>query len=605
MRRVCAAALILSAMITALWGGWETARGSDTENHIRQVEHGLLPPVIVKGEPPAVSDLATRMAQLHVPGVSVAVIHDGKIAWARGFGVTRPGGPPVTPDTLFQAASLSKPVTALAVMKLWERRRVDLDTNVNQYLKSWRLPDNELTQARPVTLRELLTHTAGVTVPGFPGYEAGSPLPTVTQILDGQAPANNSPIRVDIQPEKIWRYSGGGYVIAGQVLTDVTGIAFPRLMHDLLLRPLGMAHSTYEQPLPPNLLAKVAVPYQSDGTEVKGGPHVYPELPAAGLWTTPSDIARYVLGVQAALAGKRGAVISAKTAQVMLTSTHGEQGLGPIVIGSAERPLFNHGGSSYGYRCFFAAYERGDGVVVMTNSDNGEDLWRQMVRTIAYEYGWPDYSPAVRTITAVDPTSFDPHAGAYRFSSGDVVTFWREGDTFMSRIWGQPTVEIYPTSEHEYFAKVVDALWTFYSDNGAGSTATLRQNSFDRIAKKLDGPEGQAALDISISAERRFKDQTPAPGGEAALRRLIVEITNSTPNYDEMSSTFAQIVRQKLPELQKALAQLGALQSLSFRGVGPAGGDIYDVAFEHGSRQFRILLEADDRIHAAELSLLR
>jgi hypothetical protein len=204
---------------------------------------------------------------------------------------------------------------------------------------------------------------------------------------------------------------------------------------------------------------------------------------------------------------------------------------------------------------------------VMTNSDNGEDLWRQIVRTIAYEYGWPDYSPAVRTITAVDPTSFDRYVGAYQFSSGDVVAFWRAGDTFRSRIWGQPMVAIYPTSEYEYFAKVVDALWTFSSENGVGSTATLRQNSFDRIVQRLDGREGQAALDISISTERRFKDQTPAPGGEAALRRLIVEITNGTPNYDEMSSTFAQIIRQKLPELQKALAQLGALQSLSFRGL--------------------------------------
>jgi CubicO group peptidase (beta-lactamase class C family) len=202
MRRVYTAAFILSAMITALWGDRAIARGSDTEDSVRQVEHGLLPPVIVKGEPPAVSDLATRMTQLHVPGVSVAVIHGGKIAWARGFGVTRLGGPPITPDTLFQAASLSKPVTALAVMQLWERRRVDLDTDVDQYLRSWRVPDNGFTQARPVTLRELLTHTAGVTVYGFPGYEAGSPLPTVTQILDGQAPANNPPIRIPRRPRE-------------------------------------------------------------------------------------------------------------------------------------------------------------------------------------------------------------------------------------------------------------------------------------------------------------------------------------------------------------------------------------------------------------------
>jgi CubicO group peptidase (beta-lactamase class C family) len=308
----------------------------ELEQRIQKIQNAILPPVITKGKPPTTTKLADRMAALHVPGVSVAVIHDGKIEWARGFGVTRVGGPAVTPDTLFQAASISKPVTAVAVLRLAESGKLNLDADVNQYLKTWKVPANTFTERTKVTLRELLTHTAGMTVHGFPGYAFDSALPTLVQVLNGEKPANTPAILVDTIPGTNWRYSGGGFVVAQLLLEGVTGQPFPKLMHDIVLGPMGMNRSTYEQPLPQSLMAEAAMPYRQDGQAVPGGPHVYPEMAPAGLWTTPSDLARYAMEVQKAVAGKAGAVLSAAMAREML-----KPGMNPSNVISMSAPAIN------------------------------------------------------------------------------------------------------------------------------------------------------------------------------------------------------------------------------------------------------------------------
>ena len=365
-----------------------STRSSALEQRIQRIQDHIISPGAGKGAGDGLT-LADHMAALHVPGVSIAVIQNGEIAWARGFGVTRLGGPAVTPDTLFQAASISKPVSALAVLRLVESGKLNLDTDVNQYLKTWKVPENQFTAKAKVTLRTLLTHTAGMTVRGFPGYAANSPLPTLVQILKGEPPANTPRIFVDTVPGTSGRYSGGGYVVAQQLLEDVTGIPFPQLMRDSVLMPIGMTHSTFEQPIPASRLQAVATPYDSEGRPVPGGPHVYPEMAPAGLWTTPSDLARYALEVQKALAGK-SSVLSAAMARQMLTPING-RGLGPQTGGRKENPYFTHGGSNEGYKCYFVAYNNGDGAVIMTNGDNGARLASDIFRTIAYEYKWPDF----------------------------------------------------------------------------------------------------------------------------------------------------------------------------------------------------------------------
>ena len=591
----------LAGALAAITLGTLAAQAPSTvEQRIERIQNGLLPAVLVKGDPVTTTKLADRMAALHVPGVSIAVIHDGKIEWARGFGVTREGGPPVTPDTLFQAASISKPVAAMAVLRLVEAGKIGLDTDVNQYLKTWKVPENSFTAKTKVTVRELLTHTAGLTVHGFAGYADGAPVPTLVEVLNGEKPANSAPIRVDTQPGTIWRYSGGGYVVAQELVQDVTGEPFPKLMHDTVLAPIGMTKSTYEQPLPKSRMDEVATPYRGDGQPVPGGPHVYPEMAPAGLWTTPSDLARYAIEVQKSLAGQANHVLSAAMVRQMLTPGLNHQGLGPATGGSAAHPYFTHGGANEGYRCNLVAYNDGDGVVIMTNGDNGGQLASEIQRTVAHEYGWPDFAPEERSVTKVDPKTLDAYVGAYR-DSGMVFTVTREGDQLSVQLTGQPKFPVFPQSERKFFLKVVDAQIAFDVDaEGRATQLTLHQNGTDHVAKRIDDAEAKRLADEASAraaeAAKRFKDQKPAEGSEAALRRTIEGLRSGQPEYSTMTPEFADVTRQQLPNLKAAVAQLGAVQSVTFKGVGPGGADIYEVKFENGLAELRIGMTTDGKI---------
>src|SRR5713101_3278460 len=197
---------------------------------IQRVENGLRAPIAVKDRPIARMALTERLNFYHVPGVSVAVIDGGKLEWARGYGLTSAdGGKPVTAETLFQAASISKHVAAMVALHLMDLEKLALDEDVNRKLRSWNVPENDFTNSEKVTLRRLLNHGAGLTVHGFPGYEAGTPAPTLIDVLDGRKPANTPPIRVDVTPGTLWRYSGGGYEVMQQLVIDVGGKPFPQL----------------------------------------------------------------------------------------------------------------------------------------------------------------------------------------------------------------------------------------------------------------------------------------------------------------------------------------------------------------------------------------
>ena len=279
-----AAALFVAPVPSAV------AQSRPDSSRISRVVHGLRGNVQVASRPLRTWSLTDRMAQFKVPAVSIAVIANGRIAWARGFGVKETGtNDSVTAETLFQAASISKPVTATATMRLVAAGKLDLDTDVNQYLKSWRVPANRFTETEKVTLRRLLGHTGGLTVHGFPGYAATAPVPTLVQILNGEKPANTAAVRVDTTPGVLWRYAGGGTTVQQLLLTDQTGEPFPALMNRLVLAPIGMTRSTFEQPIPGSHRAGAARAHRGSGQMIPGRWHTYPEMAAAGLWTLQDD----------------------------------------------------------------------------------------------------------------------------------------------------------------------------------------------------------------------------------------------------------------------------------------------------------------------------
>ena len=445
----------------------ERSQAETPEERIRRVENGLLPPAIVKGESPTLMKLEDRMRFYKTPGLSLAIINNGEIEWARSYGVVEVGGTsPVVIDTMFQAASISKPVAAMAALRLVQDRKLKLDEDINTRLKSWKLPENEFTKDQKVTLRRLLSHSAGTTVSGFLGYTADLQRPTLLQILEGEKPANSVPIRVDMVPGSKFRYSGGGYVVLQQLLVDTSGSPFEQLMNKSVLRKLQMNHSTFAQPLAASDGASVASGHLPDGKAIPGRWYTYPEVAPAGLWTTPSDLARFVIEIQKSHQGKSNKVLSKQMIDQMLTPQVENSALGLFVDGEGRSARFSFSGSNVGFKCYMVGYlNAGQGAVVMTNSETGAQLVLEVLRSISAAYGWPDYRPREKVIARVDPSIYDAYVGKYEIAPGFILTVTREENTLMNEAPGQPKSEMFPESETTFFVKNADAQFTFVKDD--------------------------------------------------------------------------------------------------------------------------------------------
>jgi len=344
-------------------------------------------------EPPETGPLSPRavgelLAQYKVPGASLAIIDQGELTTSYCYGMAQ-ADRPVAASTRFQAASISKMINALAIMKLMALGRIELNDPVNKHLVSWKLPDNALTEKTAVTVRMLLSHTGGTTVPGFAGYLPGAPVPTLEQVLDGKSPSNSAPVRVAWSPGQDFHYSGGGITILQQLTIDVTGDDYPTAVKRLVLGPLGMKQSDYvQQPDIPSR-ADLALAHGPDGSPSPGGFRIHPELAAAGLWTTPSDLAHALLAIINSRRAMPGAFLPPELAQAMLTPVAQavltplaqESGLGVFID---SKGVFSHAGSNIGYRALLAGdAEAEQGMVVMTNGDNGENLCLEIRRRIA------------------------------------------------------------------------------------------------------------------------------------------------------------------------------------------------------------------------------
>ena len=335
------------------------------------------------------SEIAGVLTTHGVPGASIAVIVGDRVVWTAGIGVAESGlDRSVQSNTLFQAASISKPVAALGALRLVESVKLTLDAPVGNYLKESNFPARDV-----VTLRQLLSHTSGLSVSGFRGYPRGRPVPSLEQILLGQAPANSPAVVLEGRPGAQYRYSGGGYTVLQQVMIEVTGEPFPRAMAALVLAPLAMKDSTYEQPLPENLATRAATGHDSKSRPIAGRWNTYPEMAAAGLWTTAPDLAKYVLAVQKAYSGEVGGPIGQATAREMLRPQIDDPALGSVTPGlglfvNDPKGRFGHGGANNGYKCrTLATKSIGHGLVIMTNSDNGDKVFAAIERLIDNVFG--------------------------------------------------------------------------------------------------------------------------------------------------------------------------------------------------------------------------
>ena len=366
----------------------------DAEQIIKTIEAAQVP--IHQGKELTLREL---MDQLHVPGLSVAVIKDYKIHWAKAWGLADVAGAvPATTDTMFQAASMSKPVAAMASLKAIQEHKFTLDQDINTILKSWKMPPSPFMKDHAVTPRELMSHTSGTGDGfGFPGYPPGAPLPTLPQILDGHPPSNVGSVRLERAPMTAYKYSGGAVTIEQLALTDTIGKPFPQIMREFVLDPIGMTNSTYQQPLPPEREKQAAHAHSSAGKSMNAPWHVYPEMAAAGLWTTPTDLSKLLIEVQLTLLGKSNRVLDQKTMQEMITPV----GVGPFAVGftiekKGEGWYFGHGGSNWGFRSDMLAHRaKGYGLVIMTNADSGGALIQEVRERIERAYNWDIFDKPV------------------------------------------------------------------------------------------------------------------------------------------------------------------------------------------------------------------
>ncbi len=487
------------------------------QTRIQRVEQGLLSAVIVKGNPGWT--IQERMKHYKIPGVSVAVIKDFKVEWAKGYGVKdTETNEPVSTETIFQAGSISKPVAAMVALKRVEQGKLALDENINNKLTSWKLPDNEFTAKKKVTLANLLSHTAGLTVHGFPGYAVGEKLPTLPQVLDGAPPANTAAVRVNMEPGTKFRYSGGGTTIAQLAIMDIEKKPYPQIAQETVLGPLGMTSSTYSQPLPDDIRKKAASGYRASGKVVEGKIHIYPEMAAAGLWTTPTDLAKFAIEVQLSLQGKSNKVLTKETIAKMVTPFIEEQvGLGFFLEKHGNAIYFGHGGADEGFRAGLLVHkDKGYGVAVMVNSDNGQII-NEIMRSVAREYQWEDYLPEPIEVVPVEASKLDNYSGRFLVNPDRVLTIDNEGGKLFAQPTAEARFELLPISESEFIRTDQNVRYTFVKD-AAGKIEAIKlqfdggQSQASRIAKDALVPYEllmAGRLDEAMEAYRKIKKEKP------------------------------------------------------------------------------------------------
>ncbi len=447
-------------------------------DRVRRIETGLVPAILIKGQPLVKMSLADRMRHYKVPGVSIAVINDYRIEWAQAYGmIAAESGKRITTQTLFQGGSISKPVTAVAALRLVENGKLSLERDVNEKLISWKVPDNEYTQLNKVTLNRILSHTAGLSNSGVGEYSCDDPKPTLLQALDGLPPSKNPPTRIVVTPGIRWSYSGGGYTVLQQLMIDVTGRHFEQLIDETIFAPLKMRHSTFRQPPLGSSGFQLAVGHQSDGKKFKC-PFSYPEMAAAGISSTPSDLARLIIDIQKAKTGRLRGVLSAEMVDRMLTPQIENGALGFFVSGEGKSKRFSHGGGNQGFFSYMVGYaETGQGAVVMVNGTDYWDLVHEIVRGIALEYGWPGYLRE-RRLVKVDPKRLAALAGRYEVSADWILTMVHEDGRLILR---DDKSELLPESDRDFF--ITDGREFTFTTDDAGNVRGLMMKRNDIIIR--------------------------------------------------------------------------------------------------------------------------
>jgi CubicO group peptidase (beta-lactamase class C family) len=460
---------------------WSCFTASDAQMRKQRVERNLLPRVAFVGETGPVG-IEARMARHKTPALSVAVIRNGELDWSAAWGRLRTDGAQAGCDSLFQAGSLAKPATVLAAMRMQEQGIVDFDEDIETYLSSWHLPKGRQTDANPVTLRNLFTHTAGITPGGYEGYAQGQPVPTDQQTVRAEAPSNSRKVEVSNAPGTSLVYSGGGYTVVEIALQDRLHQPFERIMRSWLTAPAGMKQADFTEPLPASSHAHTARGHLADGSVVAGGWRNHPEQAAAGLWATASDMAAFLIEIRKGWQG-RSTVFARDSIRELLANPIDGHAYGFRLIGDGDQVFLTHYGGTVGYRAGMTLnLNSGDGAVYLSNSDNGSDLGLEFLGAVSGVYDWPMFRQTLVERAKQPLQVLKSLTGRYKFEGPTVlVVHEREtltlvfpnGDRYaMTPIAGAPREFIHPDT----------AVRASFDGQGADMTMQLYGETGRRLA---------------------------------------------------------------------------------------------------------------------------
>jgi len=469
--------------------GCET-QDSLMRKRIKNVEKGLLKAVFLKGLKPEKMSLDERLQFYKVPGVSLVVMDQFKIEWARAYGVMDVQTlEPVTPNTIFQAGGLSQPVAAAAALCLVDRGFLDLEGDVNAKLRGWQIPENKAAGQKKVTLGGLLAHSAGFPARVFPGIPRDKPLPSLIQVLKAEAPADGFPLEIEYTPGSQALYTEAGFAVLQQLLADVDDRPFADLMKVLVLDPAGMLSSTFNGSLSEGLNPRAAAGHTRNGQLLEGKWLNYPEQAAKGLRTTASDLASFALEIVAEARGKSAKILPASLARAMLAPRIGSRGFGFAIEGPADDSHFFLQGKTEGFTCFLVFFPaRGQGVAIMTNSENGSLLIDEIVRGISEAYQWPDYKPQERPLFQLDPSIYQQYVGRYQVTPEYFLDVTFKDYYLVIQPTGQAPTKFYVETQSTFFSMDPYIRIQFRKDDrGTVEGLVLWQQDFEQTGKKISG----------------------------------------------------------------------------------------------------------------------
>jgi len=520
---------------------------------------------------------------------TVLVARASQVLFSKGYGdANLELNVPNSPNTKFRLGSVTKQFTAASILLLEERGKLSVSDPVKKYL-----PDAPATWDK-ITIFHLLTHTSGIpNFTGFPDYAkleryATTPAELVARFRDKP---------LEFEPGEKWNYSNSGYVLLSYLIEKITGDSYEKFVRENIFTPLGMKDSGYDSNSAVILHRASGYVSGKNGFENAGFVHMSVPQGAGALYSTTEDLLKWEQGLFG------GKVLHAASLEKMTTPFKNNYAFGLQADTAGGHKVIEHGGGIEGFNTELAYYPEDKLTVVVLGNVNGVAPEEIAKKLAALAHGETVKLPSERKEITLDPKVLSRYVGAYQLNPGINMLITLEGNQLVSKLGNQAPVPIFPESETLFFVKVVDAQLEFPKDDTQekASQLILHQNGRDITAKRLDDVEAKRVADSAAAAARRFKDQTAAPGSEAALRKLIEDVRLGKPDYDTMSSGLANATRQQLPQLQSTVAQLGAIQTVTFKGVGPAGPDIYLVKFENGSLEYRIWLAPDGKVESANV----